>query len=341
MVRGDNSGIGNQSRQLVNLIKPERILFINSESFSKNRVQHPEWYEGFNGYLVHGFPNNREVKVFMQGLTHFYCIENPHNPLFFSLGERLGVKTYCASNYEFCDNLNQPNFPLPTKFLMPSYWKVEEMKEKFGHDRVEYLPPPLDPNEFTHAREVNMDRSGKVRFLHIVGTLAAHDRNGTLDLLEALKMIEADFELVIRSQHELPENYTTNDRRVVYDIQNVPEPSMMYKDFDAYILPRRYGGLSLTTNEALMSGLPVIMPDISPNNRLLPQEWLVPAFGAGSFQTRTTIDIYDTSFQDLANKMEWFTEQPIHQHKLKAFEIAYNNFSFNMLKPKYDQLWSQ
>lgn len=37
------------------------------------------------------------------------------------------------------------------------------------------------------------------------------------------------------------------------------------------ILPRKYAGLCLPMNEALMSGLPVIMTDIEPNNVILPK----------------------------------------------------------------------
>ena len=141
--------------------------------------------------------------------------------------------------------------------------------------KVIYLPPPIDPNEFKEAREVNFKRKGTKRFLHMVGTLASKDRNGTLDLLQSLKYTKADFELVIHSQQELPREYMVDDRRVKYSMRNVENTSDLYKDFDALILPRRYAGLCLPTNEALISGLPVIMTDTSPNNEWLPKEWLV------------------------------------------------------------------
>jgi len=115
----------------------------------------------------------------------------------------------------------------------------------------------------------------------------------------------------------------------------------MYRDFDAMILPRRYGGLSLTTNEALISGLPVIMSNTSPNNQLLPENWLVDGEVSGQFMTRAIIDIFKTDSLKLGQKLDWLTLQDFDKMKIKAFEIGYDNFSETVLKPQYENLWSQ
>ena len=224
----NNSGLGAQTRRLAQLLKPYRLLVIDSSSFSKNKERNFHWYDGFNGYRVNGFPSNRDVNTFLQGLTHVLCCENPLNFHLFTRAEQLGIKSYVQSNYEFCDNLANPYLPLPTMFLMPSHWMVDDMKRRFSNERVKYLPPPLNPNEFKEAREKNFARTGKKRFLHVIGTLAVNDRNGTLDLLEALKYTKEDFELVIRSQHPLPDEYIIHDPRVTYRIENVNEYHELY-----------------------------------------------------------------------------------------------------------------
>lgn len=340
VVFANYSGLGNQTRRLVHMIKPDRILVINSESFSKNKTQNYQWYEGFSGYLVQGFPTNNEIRVFLRGLTDVIVCENPLNFALFSMARNSGVRTYCQSNYEFCDNLCNPSLPLPDYFLMPSYWKNEEMRHRFPN-RVKYLPPPIDPNEFTESREANFNRSPeRIKLLHIIGTLAAKDRNGTLDLLRALQFTRKDFQLTIKSQHELPKEYIVKDHRVSYSITNEPNTALLYKDFDALILPRRYGGLALTCNEALMSGLPVIMPDISPNNQLLPAEWLVKAFKTDVLQTRDLIDVFAVKPRDLAEKIDWLLDQDLATMKTHAFDLGYTNFSTSVLAPKYKELWT-
>lgn len=345
VVFANDGGLGNQTKRLVQMLKPFRILLIDSRGFSKNKQLNTHWYDGFQGYKVSGFPTNHEVKVFLRDLTHVLVCENPLNPSLFSEARKLGIKTYCQSNYEFCDNLNNPDWPLPDLFLMPSYWHVQTMADKFGADRVQYLPPPINPNEFANARTINFARtSSRLRLLHIVGTLAAHDRNGTLDLLEALKHTEADFDLVIRSQHQLPDEYLVDDSRVTYVMQNATDPQEMYTDFDAVFLPRRYGGLSLGTNEALMSGLPVFMPDIPPNNQLLPSAWVFPAMKTGSFFTRTNIDIHGSAPIGIAQMIDGLSTlipSTLQALKAQAFELGYNNFSDSKLLPEYEKLWSQ
>lgn len=335
IVFANDGGLGAQTRRLAYMLKPFRIMIIDSTIFSKNNQQHFDWYEGMNSIVAQGFPEDRDVYNFLEGLTHVIVCENPLNFSILAECERRGIKLFIQSNYEFCDHLNRPLVP-PYGFLMPSFWKLEEMQAQFKN--VQHLPPPIDPMEFKEARDTNFSRSGH-RFLHVVGTLAAHDRNGTLDLLESLQYTNQNFELVIKSQHALPPEYMTNDSRVTYVLNNQPVEEL-YKDFDAFILPRRFGGLSLGCNEALMSGLPVIMTNISPNNRLLPAEWLVDAYKHDSFMTRTLIDLYKTYPMVLAKKIDWLCSQKLDDMKAQAFELGYDNFSPSVLKPRYEQLFT-
>lgn len=345
IVFANNSGLGNQTRRLAYMLQPNRVLAIDSTPFSKNKKQHFDWYSMFAGYKVNGVPTNHEINVFLNGLTHVFLCETPLNNELLAMCKNRGIKVFIQSNYEFCDHLNNKGLVLPYKFLMPSFWHVDTMQELFGKDKVIYLPPPLDPNEFTNIRDINLARKNNApRFLHIVGTLAAEDRNGTLDLLEALQHTNADFELVIHSQHELPSEYIINDKRVTYRQRDFEDVAEMYRDFDALVLPRRYGGLSLTTNEGLSSGLPVIMSDISPNNRLLKKSWLFNSTLKKQFFTRTLIDVYKSSAIDIAKRIDWYCnlkEEERLTQKLDAVQLAYDNFSPAVLKQEYDNLWKQ
>lgn len=339
----NDSGLGYQTKRLAELLRPYRLLVIDSNGFSKNKVQHWEWYDGFTGYRVHGFPSNHEVRVFLEGLTHVLCVENPLNYQLTAFARNRSIKVYIQTNYEFCDFLDKPNLVRPYKFLMPSFWKIKEMEGLFGRENVTYLPPPINHQEFQEAREANLSRSGTRRFLHVAGTLAVHDRNGTLDVLAALEHTKSDFELVITSQHELPQEYMISDRRVKYRIGGINQPEDLFVDFDAMILPRRYGGLCLPMCEALMSGIPVIMPNISPNWELLPKEWLVEAQKVGEFMTRTMIDIHQTNIFQLAEKIDWLAnldQKKLDEEKMKAFDLGYNNFSHSAVREDYNRLWT-
>lgn len=337
----NNGGLGAQTRRLAQMLKPELVMIIDSSGFSQNKDQHFDWYKDYPHFISNGFPNNEQVHKFLQNLTHVFTCENPYNFGLVYWGQKQGTKIYCQSNYEFCDNLDKPWLPVPDKFLMPSYWKVYEMQKRFGKDKVEYLPPPMNPDEFREPRDINMARVGKKpRFLHIVGTVASLDRNGTLDLLDSVKLAKGDFDLVIRCQHQLQMEYFLDDPRVTYDLNDVEKNSDLYSDFDALLLPRRWGGLSLTTNEALMSGLPVIMPDISPNMQLLPKAWLVDSERKGKFMTRDMIDFYSVNFKAMADKIDWLCKQNFFDLRMEAINLAMKNFSDAVLRPQYDKLFS-
>lgn len=195
-------------------------------------------------------------------------------------------------------------------------------------------------NDFKKARETNFNRKGpERRFVHIMGKVASHDRNGTLDLINALKFSKERYQLVIRSQYPVPEySQLVNDNRVIFDIGNVREQNDMYQDFDAMVLPRRYGGLCLPMNEALASGLPVVMSNTSPNNKVLPEKWLVKGEIGGRFKARTEIDIFTCDVVDLAMKLDYIasmSDVDLEFEKVNAVDIAFNEYSSDVLKDKY------
>lgn len=337
IVRSDlGSGLQSQTYNLTRMLKPDRILIVNSKPFNQ-REQYNEMYEGFETQISEGFPTNLDSSRFIKSLTHILSAETMYNPKIYELARVRGIKTYTQLNWEFCDHIKNTHLPRPTKWLMPSHWHLEEMKSIYP-DTI-YLPPPIFMNDFKQARKKNLSRVGKRRFVHIIGKAASHDRNGTYDVLDALKHTTADFELVIKSQYEVPEyQELMGDNRITLKIENSLDQEELYTDFDAMILPRRYGGLCLPVNEALSSGLPVIMPNISPNYSILPREWLVNAQIYNQFMARTNIDIYKSDTMQLAKKIESFAimdDDKLLEYKTKAVDLANDNYSHEVLKSKY------
>lgn len=338
IVRSDlGSGLQSQTYNLTRMLKPDVLLLVNSYSFNQHK-QYDEMYEGFTVQKTQGWPTNLESARFMNtGLTHVITAETAYNPRIYELARAKGVKVFTQLNWEFLDHINNPRQPGPFMWLMPSYWYLEEMKQIFPN--TVYLPPPVFITDFKGARDANLDRNTERKFVHIVGKAASHDRNGTLDLIHSLKYSQAQFKLVIRSQYDIPEYIEIcDDPRVQFEIGNIPNQVDMYKGFDLMIMPRRYGGLCLPMNEALCSALPVVMPDISPNNMILPHEWLVPATREFDFMARTKIDVHRTDVMKLGMKLDWFanlSDGELEEQKLKAYSIGYDNYSSDVLKQRY------
>ena len=95
-------------------------------------------------------------------------------------------------------------------------------------------------------------------------------------------------------------------------------------------------------NEALISGMPVFMTDLSPNNQVLPKEWLVGATKITEFRAKSTIDVYGADPVELAKLIDNYVgmnKKLKQQVKRDALEIGIGSFSVDVLKDKYLELF--
>jgi hypothetical protein len=336
VVRADDTGLGNQTRELVKMLNPERVLLIDSSRFHNRNPQNYEWYKEQNVIKSYGMPDNRTLMRFLPGLDVAISCETFYSKHFVTFARKKKVKTILQYNFEFLENLSNDQIGLPDVFLAPSLWRFEEIQEKFG-DRalVTYLPPPTDEKLFEKGREKNKQKSG--RLLHIGGKAAIYDRNGTNSVIEMLKYSKKDYELVIKSQTKL--DLECKDERLNFIVGNEKNREDLYFGHDAMILPRRYAGLCLPMNEALMSGLPVFMTNISPNNKVLPGGWLADSSFVKTFMARIGIDLYEANPEHLAEIVDkYFSQKNLSKDKEMAFSLGYDNFSASELKQKYIDL---
>lgn len=334
IVRSDNSGLGNQTYELAQMLKPDLVMVIDFSAHNGFK-QYPERYADFNAMYVRGMPNDRQMADFLNQVDAVFSCETFYNDSTPKIARRSnGVKTYLQYNFELFGGFGNPQYPLPNTLIAPSVWNLDAMQRKYG-DKVVYLPPPTDPATFADVREINKTTSN--RLLHIAGKPAKADRNGTKSVLEMLKFSQADYELVIRVQTEY--DLKCNDSRVTIEYGDVDGRADMYAGYDAMILPRRYAGLCLPMNEALLSGLPVFMTDVSPNNFILPKEWLCQSEDIGMIKTKISIPSYNANPKTLARMIDNFVENGDKEAaKEQAYQIGHKHFSPERLLPKYQKL---
>ena len=334
IARSDNTGLGNQTRELVKMLNPDKILLIDSEHFNGNE-QHPEWYKDYNvTTTLSGFPTKQELIEFLRNIDVVLSCETFYRQDFLHYAKRRGIKTILQYNFEFLLNMSNPDAELPDVLLAPSLWNIEQIEKMVnGRCRVIHLPPPTDSTLFENVRQNNMLKDHN-RLLHVGGKFAAKDRNGTQTVLEMLKYSKASYELVITTQ-KFPE-LDLKDSRVTVNNSNPENREELYNGFDAMLLPRRYAGLCLPMNEALISGLPVFMTDISPNNLILPKEWLIKSEHVNVFQAKSLIDVYDGNPEHLASIVdEYMDNKDKREMKDSALQIGLNHFAKNNLRDKY------
>jgi hypothetical protein len=339
IARSDNTGLGYQTKQLTDMLNPSKVMLIDFSQHNSN-TQHPEWYNGYEVINVLGIPDGRDIDRFLKDIDVVLSCETFYNNDELILKARdKGIKTILQYNYELFGNLSKKNMELPNVLVSPSLWKIDDIEFKFGRKaKVVHLAPPTNINLFDGASKINRLKTHN-RILHIGGKRAAQDRNGTNTIVDMLKYSKADYELVIKTQTKLDINL--NDDRIVLDYNDSVDRESMYTGFDAMVLPRRYAGLCLPMNESLLSALPVFMTNISPNNKVLPERWLVESHLIDEFRAKTLIQVYEANLRKLAELVDNYVmlddQQKINE-KQEALCIGYDNFSPNKLLPEYIKL---
>lgn len=334
IARCDNTGLGNQTRELVKMLNPYKILLIDSYFFNNNK-QYPHWYDGYNVIkTAKGMPKTKEILSFLDEIDVVISCETFYHLDLVDIARKKNIKTILQYNYELFGNMVNPEWSLPDILLSPSVWNIDIVEKKFGSKcKVYHLPPPTDTSLFNVVRENNLSKTHK-RILHVAGKKAAKDRNGTNTVVEMLKHSNENYELVIATQ--TPLDFIIKDSRLKINKDNVRNREDLYNGYDAMVLPRRYAGLCLPMNEALISGLPVFMTDISPNNQILSHKWLIESNKIGEFKTKSMVDIYEADAIKLGKAIDnYFKNNNIDKHKNTAVEIGFNNFSVENLRNKW------
>lgn len=318
------TGLGYQTNAYYKHLKPNKVVIIDISNLNGQK-QHYEWYEDAPQLqVIKGIPRDDELHSILEDTNVLLTAETVYNMNMYRVAKILGVKTICVENPEFYDHVKYPQYDMPDYIILPSVWKQEEITAHANHrgTKVVQIHHPVDLDEIKFVERHSY------KFMHIAGNPAAHDRNGTWDFLQACP------DGLVTTQNKVFANLIRKRYRQSRVLDNITDNKTLYELGDILVLPRKYGGNCLPLNEALASGMPVIMPDISPNNHLLPKEWLVKAYITGSFEPRTKVDIYTVDHDDLRNKIDWFRQQNIAEQSRRARSLA-ETISWEHLKDRY------
>jgi glycosyltransferase involved in cell wall biosynthesis len=332
IARADNRGLGQQTWAVHRNLRPAKTLVVNCHSAQPLKLR----LERFpNALVVDGLPSQDDFRELLHGVTCLYTAETGYSPELWDEAEQRGIRTVLHANYEFLDERDRP-----TVWAAPSLWNFDRWPAGTVH-----LPVPIETDRFPITDKPSTAR----RFLHVVGRPAIHDRNGTLDLLLALRHVKSTISVTVTCQHPGYVGGLINDHSIHTpgNVTLTVEPGDTenywdnYTGYDALILPRRFGGLCLPANEAIGAGMPVIMPDTNPNDTWLPPEWLVRSTHAGEFRAKQHITYVRTDPQVLAEKIDQLAQDPEFYGLAvtKALTLR-DKYSWETLTPMYEQVLS-
>lgn len=341
------TGLGYQSRDFCRNMNPDKILVIDLSSHNQIEVNH-NWTNDHDAqiHVCQGYPQNVDYQWLTSDIDCVFVFESPLNYYLYQIAAERGVKVVAQYNYEFLDYFLHGDWLRPDLLAAPTRWGIDRVKN-LGVAPVELLPVPIDRKELPF-REIKQCKT----FIHILGRPAAQDRNGTIAFLQAAKLLGNQYNYKIFYQRPFDERASElfypvaqmmdQMRDEVEIIHDVAHRQDLYKQGDVLVMPRKYGGLCLPVNEALSSGMPVIMTNISPNDDLLDRSWLVNATHVGHYPDRYWVPMFEANIGSLTERMRYFGENDdnVIQANKRADEIAQMYAWENMIS-EYNQVMEQ
>ncbi len=335
------TGLGYQTRHFYDYIKPAKTLIYDISQYNGMPVDHSWCYT--DKRIAIGIPSNADMEWLVDGMDIVFLCETPLNYHLFEYARQWGVKTVNQYNYEFLEYFRNNALAVPDILAAPSYWNTQRVID-LNMAKVQYWPVPIDTSLIPFRKMDKVDT-----FVHIIGRPTAEDRNGSIQFLEAIKTLGKRFKYKIylqppfdaravmhfepvRQMLEITKEILGDNLEV---IENTPNNADMYASGEVLVIPRKYGGLCLPMWEGLSAGMPVIMTNVSPNDKVLPKEWLVNAKLNGTLQTSSLIDLYECNPLDLVQTMLWMYSN-ITQANEVARQLA-DDMSWEKQAPIYMQ----
>ncbi len=327
--RAEQRGISIQSWAFARWMKPERILVVDVGELARGFAPDFDRFPGATVVAYHqGELPEQTVRRWLHGLDVVFCVETPMDWRLIQWATDAGVATVVQANPEFCAPDGRP---VPTAWWNPTPWRQSYMPEGC---RVVPVPVDDDWHPFTLPEPAET-----LRVLHVAGHAAMADRNGTALVIEALRRLHGPVSVRIVTQDDrlrTPRLRTGVQVDVVTG--GVQHHWDLYRDADVLVMPRRYGGLCLPVQEAMASGLAVVMSDTEPQRSIWPMIPIRSSTGIPRLRcpggplplTAARSEHIAQILGELANDREMLRAQQV-----KSLEWAEAN-RWSVLKPLYE-----
>lgn len=271
-------------------------------------VNHFEWY-----------PDRcKTYDELLEKVDEVWFLETPYDWNFILKARAKGIKTVLFLMYE-CSALHY----IPDVLVGGSIME----KIHFG-DSVKVIPVPAPKEIKWRIRTVART------FVFNAGHGGIGGRNGTAELVEALRYIKSPIKLIIRTQFD---NIKCDDPRVEIRVGDF-DYETLFDEGDVFVYPDKFGGSCLPVQEAHSAGMLVMASKRLPHTEWLPNEPLIPI--KEYKKEKIAQKEFDSAIVDpidIANSIDYWYNKSITEYSLAGKKWAEDN-SWEALKPIYEEI---
>jgi len=321
IARADNSGLGTLSREFARHLKPVKVLIVQNGVYQV----FPERYSDFPNRIV---PSNKTMSQedkdwLLDGADVLLTLETFYDWGIIKDCRARGVKTALYTMFE----MTRAELPMhPDLFICPSKLDVEYFKE-YNHV---FLPPPIATDRIIWKK-----RERANHFIHVASHGGINLRKGTIDLLDAMKLVKSDIKMTIYTWRD----FTCDDLRVEIKKVEFKNYWQLWREGDVLVYPQGANGIALPVIEAMSSGMAVLTTDAFPFNEYVPKDLLFKperSYKTVIFTGLMEVEDYVMSPKNIAEKIDFIAGKDITEYSEYGRKWAEEN-SWDKLLPKYNE----
>lgn len=247
VARADHGGLASQTLEMARHVGARRVLIVDLGPRGRGPCRPERFAEFADVTVIAGFPKVKHWEAFVDGLSAVYTAEVTYGPALPQVAAEAGVRLVVHANPELWV---EAEYRGPTTVVVtPTDWCAERVP------RSRVMPMPVN------RAVLPFRERAEARVVWHPCAPAMLDRHGSLIVRAALEHVRAPIRLVV----------TGDDASLFANLERVGRVTVErrvgarenywegYDEADVLLLPRRYGGLSLPVQEALSSGMPVVM----------------------------------------------------------------------------------
>jgi len=262
-----------------------------------NRPSNPEWFKNQRPF------SEQNISWLLEDLKVLLIFETAFDLRVVRAAKQMGIKVVLIPMYECTP------YPLP-----------------YSPDII-LTPSALDTQYFEEGRGVVIPSQSKFRlrekakvFVHNSGNGGLGGRNGTREVLEAMKYVTSPIKLIVRQQEG---SLSSNDPRIEFQ-RSVPRETL-YDEGDVFLFPEKFNGLSMPLQEAFSAGMLIMCGKRFPMTEWLPLDPMIPVKSYHKEMIAREIDVADYDPKVIASVIDYWYDKDISEFSKMGRKWAKKN----------------